>query len=62
MHRRELRNSNHNFPYLRIRFEIFLGLHGLHERKYPRDLRMEPSIRQPVVDILLPLAASPDCA
>src|ERR1039458_4334661 len=54
MHPRELlRNSNHNFPHLRIRFEIFVGLNGLRKRKYPRDLRMEPSIRQPVVDILL---------
>jgi hypothetical protein len=53
LHTRESRNSNRNFPHLCIRFEIFVCFHGLRKRKYPRDLRIEPSIRQPIVDILL---------
>ena len=53
MYPRELRNTDHNLPHLRIRFEIFVGLHGLRKRKYLGDLWMEPSIRQSVVDILL---------
>src|ERR1039457_5710670 len=47
------RHGNHNFAHLRIRLKIFIGIHRLRKRKYLRDLRMEPSIRQPVVDILL---------
>src|SRR4029079_19788873 len=47
------RNSNHHFAHLRIRLEILVGLDGLRERKYLRDLRTEPSISQPVVDIFL---------
>ncbi len=53
MYPRELRNTDHNLPLLRIRFEIFVGVHGLRKRKYLGDLWMEPSIRQSVVDILL---------
>jgi|NGEPerStandDraft_6_1074524.scaffolds.fasta_scaffold335998_2 hypothetical protein len=48
----ELRYGNHNFTYLRIRLEIFIGIHRLRKRKYLRDLRMKPAIRQPVLDIL----------
>jgi len=53
MNPRELRNSNHNFPHLRIRLEIFVGLHRLRERECLGNLRVEPSIRQPVVHIPL---------
>ena len=53
MNPRELRNSNHNFPHLRIRLEILVGLHRLRKRKPLSDLRMELSVRQPIVDIFL---------